>query len=120
MKKPRRISPEGLEVKMLAAMRLKVDETGRISEREAGRIAAKLTLQHFRKEEGGLTPQEVTAGKMCGKSAMCEINNVFVKEEPPGTIQALPALNCPKGSCQRHGACMYLNAHWCPHSRPPE
>lgn len=119
MKKPRHISPEGLTEKMLAAMRKQVGPDGCITQRDAGEIAAKLTLQHFRKETGELTPEEVAAGKMCGKGAMLTINNAFVKERPAETMARIPAGDCPKGSCQRHGICMYFEAPWCPHSRPP-
>lgn len=122
MTKRRRISADGLEQRMLAAMREKIDATGRIHLKVAGDIAARLTLDHFSKRRGfnGLTPEEITAGKICGKNAMFEINNAFVVEEQPGTITSpsMPAdpdawRRCTKGSCNRHQRCMYLNHPRC-------
>lgn len=87
MKKPRKISPDGLALKMSRAMRERLESDGHIREMVAGEIAARLTLEHFRKSPGELTPEEVTAGKMIGKDVMFEINNpLVVHEEEPGTI----------------------------------
>lgn len=122
----RRISVDGLEQRMLAAMKLKIGPDGRISEKAAGEVSGLLTIEHFSKRrgfDGRLTPEEITAGKICGKNAMCEINNAFLVEEQPGTVlsDTMPTepppidawRRCGKGSCHRHERCMYLNHARC-------
>lgn len=87
MKKPRKISPDGLALKMSHAMRERLEADGHIRESVAGEIAARLTLEHFRKSPGELTPEEISTGKITGKTVMFEINNpLVVHEEEPGTI----------------------------------